>query len=76
MDALIAAGAQQIAAHAERELEALVGISSPSGDLDGAEEAIALCVALAPAEASAERVPCSTAGSAPDLLLRLHGRGS
>ena len=76
MDALIAEGAAEIAAHAERELDALVGISSPSGDLDGAEEAIALCAALAPAEARVERVPCSTAGSAPDLILRLPGQGS
>jgi glutamate carboxypeptidase len=76
MDALIADGAAEIGAHAERELDALVGISSPSGDLDGAEEAIALCVALAPAEAQVERIPCSTPGSAPDLVLRLQGRGS
>lgn len=76
MDALIAEGANQIAAHAERELEALVAISSPSGDLPGAEEAIALCVALLPVGAQAERVPCSTAASAPDLIARLAGDGS
>jgi glutamate carboxypeptidase len=76
VDALIAEGANQIAAHAERELEALVAISSPSGDLPGAEEAIALCVALLPVGAQAERVPCSTAASAPDLIARLAGDGS
>ena len=45
---VIAQGAAEIAAHAERELEALVAVSSPSGDIAGAEEAIALCVALLP----------------------------
>jgi glutamate carboxypeptidase len=76
MDALIATGAAEIAARAERELEALVAISSPSGDLDGAEEAIALCAALLPPEAQIERLPCSTPGCAPDLLARIEGRGS
>jgi hypothetical protein len=36
VDELIAAQAAKIAARAERELEALVAISSPSGDVDGA----------------------------------------
>lgn len=76
MDSLIAAGADEIAAHAERELEALVAVSSPSGDLPGAEEAVALCVALLPVGARTERVPCSTAQSAPDLIARLEGRGT
>ena len=76
MDPLIVAGSGEIAAHAERELEALVAISSPSGDLPGAEEAIALCVALLPVGARAERVPCSTAASAPDLIARLTGQGT
>jgi glutamate carboxypeptidase len=76
MDDFIATGAAEIAARAERELEALVGVSTPSGDLDGAEEAIAICAALLPPEAQIERVPCSTAGSAPDLLARITGQGS
>jgi glutamate carboxypeptidase len=76
VDELIAAGAEAIAARAERELEALVAISSPSGDLDGAEEAVALCAALLPTEAQTERVPCSTEGSAPDLVARIPGTGS
>jgi glutamate carboxypeptidase len=76
MDQLIAEGAAAIAARAERELEALVAVSSPSGDLAGAEEAIALCVALLPPEAAVERVPCSTPGSAPDLVARIAGRGA
>jgi glutamate carboxypeptidase len=76
MDAWVETAADEIARHAERELEALVGVSSPSGDVPGAEEAVALCVAFAPAEAEAERLPCSTAGYADDLVLRLTGSGS
>ena len=40
--------AQRIAGHAERELEALVAVSSPSGDSHGSEEALAVCAALLP----------------------------
>ena len=58
------------------ELEALVAVSSPSGDVAGAEEAIAVCAALLPPEAEVERVPCSTPGSAPDLVARIDGHGS
>jgi glutamate carboxypeptidase len=65
-----------IAARAERELEALVAISSPSGDLGGAEEAIAVCAALLPADARIERVPCSTPGGAPDVIARMAGTGT
>jgi glutamate carboxypeptidase len=75
MDAWVETAAEEIARHAERELEALVGVSSPSGDVAGAEEAVALCVAFAPAEAEAERLPCSTPGHAEDLVLRLTGTG-
>ena len=76
MDPWIAEHAAAIAAHAERELEALVAISTPSGDVHGAEEAIALVAALAPNEATIERVPCSSPDHAPDLILRLTGSGS
>ncbi len=76
MDQLITDGAAEIAAHAERELEALVAVSSPSGDVGGAEEAIALCVALLPVGARTERVACSTAASAPDLVARVTGTGT
>ena len=67
--------AAEIAARAERELEALVSVSSPSGDLVGAEAAIAVCSELLPEGASTERVPCSTRGSAPDFVARVPGRG-
>src|SRR5579859_1248048 len=76
MDAALAADAAEIAARAERELEALVGVSSPSGDLPGAEEALAVCAALLPTQARIERVPCSTPGSAPDLRAWVSGRGA
>src|SRR4051794_34595953 len=75
MDAWVEQTAKEIARHAERELEALVGVSSPSGDVPGAEEAVALCVAFAPAEATPERLPCSTPGHADDLALHLKGTG-
>lgn len=76
MDAFIADSAGEVASRAERELEALVAVSSPSGDVDGAEEAIALCAAFLPPEAAVERVSCSTPGSADDLVARIKGRGS
>jgi glutamate carboxypeptidase len=67
--------AAEIAARAERELEPLVGVSSPSGDIRGAELALELCAALLPTEATIERVPCSTEGNAPDLVARIAGTG-
>jgi glutamate carboxypeptidase len=76
MDAWVEQGASEIAQHAERELEALVGISSPSGDVPGAEEAVSLCTAFAPAEARVERLPCSTPDHADDLVLSLTGTGT
>ena len=76
MDQFVADGAAEIASRAQRELEALVGVSSPSGDVDGAEEALAVCAALLPPEAQIERVECSTPGSAPDLIARIEGQGS
>ena len=68
--------AAAMARRAEREMEALVAVSSPSGDVHGGEEAIAVCSALLPPEAAVERLPCSTPGYADDLLARLHGGGS
>jgi glutamate carboxypeptidase len=72
----IAAEATEIATRAETELEQLVGISSPSGDGPGAEQALALCESLLPDGAETERPECSTPGSAPDLVGRLTGSGS
>ena len=69
MDPWVQQGAAEIARRAVRELEALVAVSSPSGDVHGAEECAALCAVLLPDEAQVERVPCSSAGHAPDCLL-------
>jgi glutamate carboxypeptidase len=68
--------ADAIAARAPRELEALVAVSSPSGDVRGAEEAAAVAAALAPDDAEIEHVPCSSPDHAPDLLVRLAGTGA
>jgi glutamate carboxypeptidase len=68
--------AARVAVVAERELEALVGVSSPSGDVAGAEECAALATAFLPPEAEVERPPCSTPDYAPDLCGRLRGSGS
>jgi len=75
VDELVAQSAIEIAARAERELEALVAVSSPSGDRAGAEEAIAVCTALLPAQARTERVPCSTPENADDLVALIAGTG-
>jgi glutamate carboxypeptidase len=76
VDPWIADHAAAVAAHAERELEALVAISSPSGDVHGADEAAALVAALAPNEATIERVECSSPDHADDLVVRLTGTGA
>ncbi len=68
--------AGSIASRAERELRSLVGVSSPSGDVAGAEEALAVAAALAPEQAEIERPPCSSPDHAPDMVLRLRGSGT
>jgi glutamate carboxypeptidase len=75
-DPVIAAPAAEIAARAPTELAELVDISSPSGDVDGAERALAVCAALLPEPVRIERPECSTPGSAPDLLATVTGSGS
>jgi glutamate carboxypeptidase len=76
MDPWVRASAADIAKRAVRELEALVAVSSPSGDVHGAEECLAVCAAFLPDEAELERVPCSSPGHTPDLLARLRGTGT
>ena len=71
----LAADALSIAQRAVEDLRALVDISSPSGDVPAAEEAIARCVEMLPDGAECERCPCSTAGSADDLVARVRGTG-
>ena len=68
--------AAAIAARAERDLEALVAVSSPSGDVQAAEEVVAVATALAPESAEIERIPCSSPEHAPDLLLTVRGGGA
>jgi glutamate carboxypeptidase len=76
MDPWVAEQAERIAARAPRELEALVGVSSPSGDVAGAEECAAVCAALLPDGVVGERPECSSPGHAPDLLARVTGTGT
>jgi glutamate carboxypeptidase len=76
MDPWIADAATEIAHRIPRELEALVGVSSPSGDVHGAEECVSVCAVLLPDEAEIERVPCSSPGHAQDMVARLRGTGS
>jgi glutamate carboxypeptidase len=75
MDPWIAETAAELAHRIPRELEALVGVSSPSGDVAGAEECIAVCALLLPEQAQIERIPCSSAEHAQDTVARLHGSG-
>jgi len=76
MDAWIAEAAERIALRAPEEVALLVGVSSPSGDVDGAEQVLALATKLAPAVALVQREPCSSADHAEDLVLRVEGSGS
>jgi len=76
MDPWVQGAAEEIGRRAVRELEALVGVSSPSGDVHGAEECAAVCAALLPGAAEIERIPCSSPGHAKDLVARLRGTGA
>ncbi len=67
--------ASRLAVTAERELEALVGVSSPSGDVAGADECVALATAFLPPEAEVQRLDCSSPGHAQDLWGRVLGSG-
>jgi glutamate carboxypeptidase len=75
MDSWVARQAVDMDARAERELEALVAVSSPSGDRRAGEEASAVMSALVPAEAAIGRVPCSSPDHADDFEARLSGHG-
>lgn len=75
IDPVIAAEAAEIAARATAELDELVAISSPSGDVAAAERALAVCARLLPEGARIERPPCSTTGCASDLIGVVDGTG-
>jgi glutamate carboxypeptidase len=66
----------RVAARAERDLVALVDVSSPSGDAEAAESVVAVARALLPEGVEIERLPCSSPDHADDLLAHLHGRGA
>jgi len=76
LDPWVAAAAEQIAARAPGELERLVAISSPSGDVAGADAALALVLELVPPGVRVERPPCSSSDHADDLIVTLGGSGS
>jgi glutamate carboxypeptidase len=76
MDPWVDAAAADIAARAEHELEALVAVSSPSGDVAGAEASLAVVLGLLPDGVEVQRPPCSSPGHAPDLVARLRGTGT
>ncbi|MGI8944687.1 MAG: M20/M25/M40 family metallo-hydrolase [Thermoleophilaceae bacterium] len=75
MDDWIEQAAVEIAARAEGEIGALVGVSSPSGDVEGAERVLALVAEMLPHGAAAGRLACSSPGHAPDMVARLEGTG-
>ena len=68
--------AGEIAQRALQETTDLVGISTPSGDAEAAEAAVGATLAMLPAAAEVERIPCSSPDHAPDLLARLRGTGT
>lgn len=71
----LAGRAAALTPRALEEMERLVAVSSPSGDHQGAERAIALCSEFFPSGARIERLPCSTRGSSADLLALIDGDG-
>ena len=71
----IAAATDAITEHAQRDVTALVDVSSPSGDEAGAESALAVAAALLPDGVRLERLPCSSPDHAQDLLAHLEGTG-
>src|SRR5437763_1755043 len=76
MDPWVQEQAAAVTRRAERELEALVAVSSPSGDIAAAEECAAVCCALLPDLAEVERPGCSSPAHAPDLVARVRGTGT
>src|SRR3954470_14902485 len=76
VDPWIAESSASIAERALAQLEALVGVSTPSGDVAGAQEAAAIAAALLPDGATAEHLTCSSPDHAPDFLATLTGTGT
>lgn len=76
MDDWLTDNAARIAATATEDLRALVDVSSPSGDVAGADAVIDLVIERLPDAATVERVPCSTAHHADDLIATVRGTGT
>ncbi len=72
----VADAGEAIAARAEQDLAALVAVSSPSGDTEGAKAAVEVARGMLPPEAQVERLDCSSPDHADDLLGRLSGTGT
>ena len=75
MEQDLTALATSVAPRVLDEIVQLVAISTPSGEVAGAEQAVALCRSFLP-DWRVERLPCSTSGCAPDMLATLNGTGS
>jgi glutamate carboxypeptidase len=75
-DPLIAAEAEELAATATEELRELVDISSPSGDVQGAERCVEVCARLLPEGATVQRPECSSPDHARDLVGTVTGTGT
>lgn len=76
MDQWIAESSVSIAERALAQLEALVGVSTPSGDIPGAQEAAAIVASLLPDGATTEHLECSSPDHAPDFCARITGTGT
>lgn len=75
MDHDLAALGERLRAPVLEQTRRLVEISTPSGEIEGTERAIALCAEFLPGW-KIQRLPCSTSGCAPDLLASVTGSGS
>jgi glutamate carboxypeptidase len=74
MDHDLLALAQRLTPRVLDEMRQLVDISTPSGEIDGTELAVALCAQFLPGW-RIERLPCSTSACAPDMLATVTGSG-
>lgn len=63
-------------ARVQSEMEALCAISSPWGDHAGAERCVELAVSFLPGGGEVQRIPCSSAQCAEDLLITWRGTGT
>ena len=75
MDPELAVLAERMTPRVLEEMRQLVDISTPSGELEGTERAIGLCTLFLPGW-SVQRLACSTAGCAPDMLATRTGTGT